>query len=250
MTATLKRSEVGNVGDAPGTLLLNTSNTLAQVTTAGYLNALAPASAVVVNPSDIVMAYMSDATAIFYPSFGANNVITLIDMTTAGSFITGGTSLGGTDAIYAGVSGSNLTFKGLTAGANVTLTPSGTDITIAASGLVTLAGTSTMSAGSQLILAKVNGTEAANAVTASGNAGLITTSALTTAAGSSYAITWTNTHITSASSVIVQIAGGTNTVESVVTKVTPGSGSATFTIYNVGPTNALNGTLLFSYIVL
>ena len=48
--------------------------------------------------------------------------------------ISGGTSLGGTEPIYAGVSGSNLTFKGVTAGSNITLTPSGSDITISASG--------------------------------------------------------------------------------------------------------------------
>ena len=53
---------------------------------------------------------------------------------TASGTITGGSSLGGSDAVYAGVSGSNLTFKGLTAGSNITRTPSGSDITIAASG--------------------------------------------------------------------------------------------------------------------
>ena len=43
--------------------------------------------------------------------------------------ITGGTSLGGT-AIYSGVSGANLTFKGLTAGSGVTVTSASTALTI------------------------------------------------------------------------------------------------------------------------
>ena len=111
-------------------------------------------------------------------------------------------------------------------------------------------GTNTMAAGSQIILAKANGTEAANAVTASGNAGLITTSALTTAGAASYAITWTNTKISSTSAVVVTLAGGTNTVNNVQIKVVPGSGTATLTIYNLTAATPLNGTILLSYVVL
>lgn len=111
-------------------------------------------------------------------------------------------------------------------------------------------GTNTLAAGSKIVANKVNGTEAANAVTASGMAGLLTTSALTTAAAGSYAITWTNTFISASSVVLVTLSGGTNTTESVVFKVVPGAGSATLTIYNVGPTNALNGTILLGYLVM
>jgi hypothetical protein len=111
-------------------------------------------------------------------------------------------------------------------------------------------GTTTMAAGSQLILAKVNGTEAANAVTASGNAGVITTSSLTTAGGSSYAITWTNTEISATSVVLLTIMGGTNTTENITLKATAGSGTSTLTIYNNTAATALNGTILIGYAIL
>jgi hypothetical protein len=110
-------------------------------------------------------------------------------------------------------------------------------------------GTSTMAAGSRIILAKVNGTESSNSVTASGVSGVITTSALTTAAGSSYAITWTNTAITATSVVTVTFSGGTNTRQNFRASVVPGAGTATLTIFNNEAVNALNGTILISYAV-
>lgn len=111
-------------------------------------------------------------------------------------------------------------------------------------------GTTTMAAGSQIVLAKADGTEAANAVTASGNAGVITTSSLTTVGGSSYAITWTNTLITSTSVIGLTIQGGTNTTQNITFTVVPGAGTATLTIYNNTAATALNGTILIGYTVL
>ncbi len=61
-----------------------------------------------------------------------------VDNSFAGA-ITGGASLGG-DAIYAGVSGQTMDFKGLVAGTNITLTPSSNTITIAASSSGTITG--------------------------------------------------------------------------------------------------------------
>jgi hypothetical protein len=101
-----------------------------------------------------------------------------------------------------------------------------------------------------LVITKVNGTEGSNAVTASGNAGLITTSSLTTAAAGNYAITWTNTKITATSVVSLTIQGGTNTTLPIIFKVAVGSGSATLTIYNEDLLNALNGTIIIGYQVL
>jgi len=111
-------------------------------------------------------------------------------------------------------------------------------------------GANAMAAGSSITFAKVNGTEAANAVTASGVAGALTTSSLSTAGGSSYAITWTNTAITATSSVLLTLAGGTNTTENITLKVVPGSGTATLTIYNNTAATALNGTIIISYLVI
>jgi len=108
----------------------------------------------------------------------------------------------------------------------------------------------TMQAGAKITAFKVNGTEAANAVTASGMSGILTTSSLSTAAGSSYSIVWTSTFITSTSSILLTVSGGTNTTENITLKCIPGSGSATLTIYNNDPLAALNGTLLITYLVI
>lgn len=100
-----------------------------------------------------------------------------------------------------------------------------------------------------VVFTKVNGTEAANAVTANGNAGVITTSSLTTAGGGSYAITWTNSSITSTSTIFLTLSGGTNTTQNFRFSCVPGSGSATLTIYNLTAATSFNGTMLISYLV-
>lgn len=124
------------------------------------------------------------------------------------------------------------------------------DSGLAVSNVVSKAAVNTFSGVGSIILPKVNGTEAANAVTASGVAGVITTSALTTAGGSSYAITWTNTVMTATSVVLLTIAGGTNTTENITLKCVPGAGTATLTIYNNTAATALNGTILISYLLM
>lgn len=96
---------------------------------------------------------------------------------------------------------------------------------------------------------KANGTEAANAVTASGTSGVITTSSLTTAAGASYAITWTNTFITATSIILLSLMGGTNTKDTLQIKATAGVGTSTLTITNNNAA-ALDGTVLIGYMVI
>lgn len=96
---------------------------------------------------------------------------------------------------------------------------------------------------------KANGTEAANAVTASGTSGVITTSALTTASGASYAITWTNTFITTTSIIVLSLMGGTNTKNTLQIKATAGSGTSTLTITNNNAAS-LDGTVIIGYIVI
>jgi len=100
-----------------------------------------------------------------------------------------------------------------------------------------------------VIATKVDGTEASNAVTASGGAGVITTSALTTAAGGTYAITWTNTLITATSTAAVTLQGGTNTIKNISFEFIPGSGSATLTIHNNHASSSLDGTVLIGYTI-
>ena len=112
-------------------------------------------------------------------------------------------------------------------------------------------GTQSMAAGSQLNLAKVSAAESSNAVTASGQAGFITTSSLTTAGGGTYVITWTNTHITATSVIGLTIQGGSNNATNNITfTCAPGSGTTTLTIFNNTAATALNGTLIIGYSVL
>jgi hypothetical protein len=104
--------------------------------------------------------------------------------------------------------------------------------------------------GNVLVSSGANGTEAANAVTASGTSGVITTSSLTTAGGANYAITWTNTFIASTSVILLTLMGGTNTTNNITLKAVAGSGSSTLTIYNDTAATALNGTILIGYHVI
>jgi hypothetical protein len=124
------------------------------------------------------------------------------------------------------------------------------DSGLAVSNVVSKIAANTFTGVGSIILPKVNGTESGNAVTASGVAGVITTSSLTTAGGSSYAITWTNTVMTSTSVVLLTIAGGTNTTENITLKIVPGNGTSTLTIYNNTAATALNGTIFISYLVI
>jgi hypothetical protein len=104
--------------------------------------------------------------------------------------------------------------------------------------------------GTLRLISKANGTEAANAVTASGTAGVITTSALTTAGGATYVITWTNTFITTSSIISLSIMGGTNTTQNITLTATAGAGTSTLTIYNNTAATALNGTIFIGYSVI
>lgn len=124
------------------------------------------------------------------------------------------------------------------------------DAGIATANIMVNNAANTMTGAGQITLAKANGTEAANAVTASGNAGVITTSSLTTAGGASYAITWTNSLITSSSVIVLSRMGGTNTTQNFTMSATAGSGTSTLTIYNNTAATSLNGTILIGYTVL
>lgn len=103
--------------------------------------------------------------------------------------------------------------------------------------------------GTVYLSSKANGTEAANAVTTSGTAGVITTSSLTTGTGSAYAITWTNPFITTSSIILLSLMGGTNTKNTLEIKATAGSGTSTITITNNNG-SSLDGTVLIGYMVI
>ena len=125
------------------------------------------------------------------------------------------------------------------------------DSGLAVSNIVSKAAANTFTGVGSIILPKVNGTEVGNAVTASGVAGLITTSALTTAGGATYVITWTNTKISTTSIIGLTIQGGSNNATNNITfTCAAGASSATLTIYNNTAATSLNGTLIIGYSVL
>ena len=99
-----------------------------------------------------------------------------------------------------------------------------------------------------------NGNISANAVTANGDFGRLTTPALTTAADAwEAAITFTNSRITSTSTILLTVvsAGGTVGTNGVPHAIIDGQtdGSCTLYVGNIG-TNALNGAAVISYLVI
>ncbi len=103
----------------------------------------------------------------------------------------------------------------------------------------------------QLLFDRGTATSTAGAATVNHQAGVITTESLTTAAAAAYAFTLTNSRITTASIVLLQLMGGTNTTRGLELRAIPGSGSATLSIYNNNVAGtALNGTLIFGFAVI
>jgi len=94
-------------------------------------------------------------------------------------------------------------------------------------------------------------TATAGAATLSKQAGVITTAALTTAAGAAYTLTLTNTLVAATSLMFASVQNGTNS-QGVprVGLITPGAGSATIQVYNDHASLALNGTLKISFLLL
>ena len=115
-------------------------------------------------------------------------------------------------------------------------------------GLTVTAGGLTITAGS---FTTETGTASATsgAATLSKTSGVITSEALTTAAGSQYTLTLTNTVIATTSRVFAAVDNGTNTRDDlVIQRVTPGSGSCVIIVKNTHA-SALNGTIKIAFFV-
>lgn len=92
------------------------------------------------------------------------------------------------------------------------------------------------------------GTAVAGAVTLNQGAGLITSESLSTAAGSTYTLTLTNSFIDANTLIFVNVGLGTSTQGTPdPTTVVCTAGSATILIKNVDATNALNGTIVIGF---
>jgi hypothetical protein len=287
------------VGVLPNQKFMVTGDSLATITTSGYLNQVSLESNPLANTDilQVLYAYNLQTTAgtygLFTVSIDGTGTITL-----ALADLTGGVTLptilnhlvvstntsgqlgnltgtainnGSVQAGASGVAGTLISFPataargslvvaGVANTGNTTTTISNAamgqasvisipDPGAATANFLLNAGPQTMAAGSSIVLAKVNGTEAANAVTANGVAGAITTSVLTTAGGATYVITWTDSFITTTSVIGLTTQGGTNTTADFNYKVVPGAGTATLTITNLTAATALNGTIVIGYTV-
>ncbi|MDE2103964.1 MAG: hypothetical protein KGL39_42400 [Patescibacteria group bacterium] len=117
-----------------------------------------------------------------------------------------------------------------------------------AAGLTELDGGLTLGAGSNLTLDTGTAAATAGAATLNKQSGTITSESITTAAGSVYTLTLTNSLVTASSRVFASVDNGTNTrTNLIVQKITPGSGSVTIDVKNDEPTNALNGTIKINF---
>ena len=82
-------------------------------------------------------------------------------------------------------------------------------------------------------------------------AGVITSEALTTAAGADYTLTLTDSDIAATDQVMASVQlGSATTGTPAVATVTPGAGSVVIVIQNIHATAALNGTIKISFVVL
>jgi hypothetical protein len=261
------------VGVFPNQKFAVFGDNLAAITAAGYLNSVNLESNPISATDVLQVLYSynnvtkSGSFGIFTVSISNSGVITLVEWSNPGDVLLpvvsgdfavfNGTTGQIKDAGYLPSNAAKTNVVMLSAAPTVGHLASFADVAgtvqdagIASSAVMLNNAANVMTGAGQITLAKANGTEASNAVTASGNAGVITTSVLTTAGGASYAITWTNTLITSTSVILLTIMGGTNTTENITLKSTAGSGTSTLTIYNNTAATALNGTILIGYSVL
>lgn len=90
----------------------------------------------------------------------------------------------------------------------------------------------------------------AGAATLNQGQGVVTSEALTTAAGADYTLTLTNSLIRATDLVFATAQSGTNTQgDLLLGACTPGAGSATIVIRNGHASQALNGTIKIGFLV-
>lgn len=98
--------------------------------------------------------------------------------------------------------------------------------------------------------ATASGTGGTSTVTLSKQNGVITTDAITTAAGAAHVITVTNTLVAATSRILVTLDKNSSAGTPVITSVTPGSGSFTVEISNLHASVAVDAALKVHFLVL
>ena len=115
----------------------------------------------------------------------------------------------------------------------------------------TVTATGLISGGSfQLDTGTKTATASGGAATLNKDSGKITSETLSTAAGSTYTLTLTNSAIVAADMVFASVALGTATTGMpVVTRVTPSATGVVIIIQNIHASAAFNGTIVISFMV-
>jgi hypothetical protein len=225
------------VGVEPNLKFMITADSLSAITTAGYLNQVSLEGYPVAS-TDIIFAYynfniptQTGAFGIFTVTItGANSTITLDEWVNPGNVTT--PTVSGNLAYFTNT-------NGLLADTGLALT-----------NVLRSNAANVLAAGGSLALNKGALTLTTPAGTLNAQAGVLTTAALTTASGSAYTITLTNSFITASSVILCQIQGGTNTTAGISVVATPGAGSATILLQNSGvAAAALNGTVILSFAI-
>lgn len=100
-------------------------------------------------------------------------------------------------------------------------------------------------------------TAVSGAATLNGGIGVVTSEAITTAAGATYTLTLTNNEIYAAGHngaaaptvVLASVCSGTNTTAGLdLQEITPANGSVVIKVKNTHATAALNGTIVISFL--
>lgn len=126
----------------------------------------------------------------------------------------------------------------------------GTAATQTFTGVKTFSANPAFTVGNTIKSNVASATLTTNAATVTSYFTQITTESLTTAAGASQALTLTLTGVAASDIAFIQDVGGTNTRYTYQYKAVCTTNTITITVYNSGPTNALNGTLVFNVWVL
>lgn len=102
-----------------------------------------------------------------------------------------------------------------------------------------------------LLGSRTSAEASAGAATVNAQRGFVTSESLTTAAGAAYTLTLTNDKIGASSQVIPTVENGTNTqgIPVVSTSKVAAAGSVVILVYNLHASQALNGTIIISFMV-
>jgi hypothetical protein len=150
----VKTQNIGESGQVPSFMYIETNDPVATITTAGYLNAIVSQKLTLYETQVAVVTTKESSSAasvsnLYNVTFSSGNW-SLNSISGTGS-ISGATNLGSGNGIFASVSGANLQFKGLIAGTNITLTSTGTGITVSSTSGGIISGATSLGAGTSIV---------------------------------------------------------------------------------------------------